>query len=164
MGRCCAVRFFAFGITIAVVFSVVSCGVKAPPQPRERVVPAPVQDVIVTPVAEGLRITFTLPSESLDGSRLKEIGGYRVLREGPKGKDVREEIRFSVSEMRQRVGKSIAFVDVPPEQAGVYRYCVVPFDLYGTGPTKRHAVEFCWEGFLSDEKQGSPGEGALPAR
>ena len=141
-----------------------SCGVKAPPQPRGLVVPAPIVDVAVTPVPEGLRITFTLPSESLDGSPLEEIGGYRILREGPEGKDVRQEIRFSVSEMRQRVGRSMSFLDVPPEQAGIYRYCVVPFDIYGSHPTKRHAVEFCWEGFLSDHREGSPGEGGPPAR
>lgn len=156
--------FLAACIGVLVLLSVASCGVKAPPQPRESVVPAPVEDVAVTPLPEGLRITFTLPSQSLDGSPLKEVGGYRILREGPEGRDVREEIRFSVSEMKQRVGKSISFLDVPPVQAGIYRYCVVPFDMYGSGPSKSHAVEFCWEGFLSDDGEGSPGQSGLPAR
>jgi hypothetical protein len=122
------------------------------------VVPAPVEDVTVRAVPEGLEITFTLPSESLDGSPLEVIGGYRILREGPDGKDVREEVRFSVSEMQQRPGKPMAFLDVTPELAGVYRYCVIPFDIYGSHPSRRQMGEFCWEGFLSEEGNEQEGE------
>jgi len=140
----------AVGLVTFVLFHSTSCGVKAPPQPRERVVPAPVEDVAVTMGPGGLKITFTLPSKSLDGSPLKGIGGYRILREGPDGKGVREDIRFSVSEMRQKVGKAVAFLDKPPERPGTYRYCVVPVDMYGSHPSTRQTVEFCWEGFLSE--------------
>jgi hypothetical protein len=97
---------------------------------------------------EGLRITFTLPSRSLDGSPLEVIGGYRIVREGPDGQDVREDMRFSVSQRRQRVGDSVVFVDEPPAQAGTYRYCVVPFDVYGSYPGKRRVEAHCWEGSL----------------
>ncbi len=126
-----------------------SCGVKAPPQPREVVVPAPVTDLTVTSLPEGLRIAFTLPSKSLDGSALETIGGYRILREGPKGRDVRQDIRFSVSETRQKVGKPVTFLDEPPSQGGTYRYCAVPFDVYGTYAGRRRLEAFCWEGTLS---------------
>jgi len=142
--------FVAVGIAVVVLFPLASCGVKAPPQPREVVLPAPVEALAVTIVPEGLRITFTLPSKSLDGSRLKGIGGYRILREGPEGTDVREDIRFSVSEMRQKVGKTVTFLDKPPARAGTYRYCVVPVDAYGSHASRRRTAGSCWEGFLSD--------------
>jgi hypothetical protein len=142
----------AIGIGVALLSLFASCGVKAPPQPRELVVPAPVKDVAVAIVPDGLEITFTLPSKSLDGSPLEVIGGYRILREGLDRKDVREDVRFSVSEMRQMAGKRVAFMDDPPEQAGTYRYCVIPVDLYGSHPARRQTGEFCWEGFLPDEK------------
>jgi hypothetical protein len=142
---------YAVAIAVAGLLPGVSCGLKAPPQPRELVVPAPVEDADVRTVPEGLQITFTLPSESLDGSRLEVIGGYRILREGPDGKDVRVETRFSVSEMQQKLGKSMTFLDETPEKAGVYRYCVIPFDIYGSHPSRRRAGEFCWEGYLSEE-------------
>ncbi len=145
-GARCAI---AFWIVAAILFLLSACGVKGPPQPRELVVPEPVKDVAVTVLPEGIRITFTLPSKNLDGSSLEMIGGYRILREGPDGKDVREDLRFSVSEMRQRVGKSVAFLDQPPSMTGTYRYCVVAFDAYGTYPGKRRTAEFCWEGTLS---------------
>jgi hypothetical protein len=140
----------ATAISSAACFLLAGCGVKAPPQPRELVVPAPVEDVAVSILPEGLEITFTLPSKSLDGSPLEVIGGYRILREGPDGQDVRGDVRFSVSEMRQKTGKRVNFLDEPPEQAGTYRYCVLPVDAYGSHPSRRRTGEFCWEGFLSD--------------
>jgi hypothetical protein len=118
--------------------------------PRELVVPAPVTDLSVRTLPEGLRITFTLPSKNLDGSPLEGIGGYRIVREGPGGKDVREDVRFSVSETRQWVGENVVFLDKPPSQAGNYRYCVVPFDIYGSYAGSRRAAEFCWEGTLPE--------------
>ena len=141
-------------IAAAASFLLASCGVKAPPQPRELVVPAPVEDVAVAVLPGGPDIAFTLPSNSLDGSPLEAVGGYRILREGPEGRVVREDVRFSVSEMRQRVGKRVLFQDERPEQAGTYRYCVIPVDAYGSHPSRRQVGEFCWEGFLSDK--GSP--------
>jgi len=158
MGRSGRVRRFAAGIAAAALFPVPSCGVKAPPQPRELVVPAPVRDLGVTAVPQGVRITFTLPAESLDGSPLEGIGGYRILREGPAGKDLLEEIRFSVSERRQRPGKSVVYLDAPPEQAGVYRYCVVPFDAYGSRPSGRRIEASCWEGFLPEAREDPKGQ------
>ena len=151
MGRSWVCWVLAVGIGTASLFLFASCGIKAPPQPRELVVPAPVDDVAVVIVPDGLEITFTLPSKSLDGSPLEVIAGYRILREGPDGKDVREDVRFSVSEMRQRTGKRVAFLDDPPQQAGTYRYCVIPVDVYGSHPSRRQTGELCWEGFLSDE-------------
>ena len=150
----------AVGIGIAPLFLFASCGIKAPPQPREYVVPAPVDDVAVAIVPDGLEITFTLPSKSLGGSPLEVIAGYRILREGPDGKDVREDVRFSVSEMKKRTGKRVAFLDEPPQQAGTYRYCVIPLDVYGSHPSRRQTGELCWEGFLSDE--GFPSDKGPP--
>jgi hypothetical protein len=142
---------FTIGIAGAFLFLLAACGVKAPPQPRGLVVPAPVEDVAVAVVSDGLEIRFTLPSKSLDGSPLEGVGGYRITREGPDGKDVREAVRFSVSEMREMTGKRVAFLDDPPEQAGTYRYCVIPVDVYGSHPSRRQIGDLCWEGFLSNE-------------
>ncbi len=136
-------------IGVAVLLFATSCGVKAPPQPRELVVPAPIEDIVVTVVPKGLKVTFTLPSKSLGGSPLKTIGGYRLVREGPDGKQVREAVRFSVSDMRRKVGKGVTFLDDPPASAGTYRYCVIPVDAYGSHGSKSRIEEYCWEGFLS---------------
>lgn len=154
-------------IGVASISLFASCGVKAPPQPRGFVVPAPVKDVAVAIVPDGLEITFTLPAKSLNGSPLEVIGGYRILREGPGGKDVRKDMRFSVSERRRMAGKRVAFLDDPPAEVGTYRYCVIPVDVYGSHPSRRQMEDLCWEGFLSGERvpsdEGGPSdEGATP--
>ena len=151
MGRFRVCWVLVFGMGVASLSLLASCGIKAPPQPRELVVPAPVKDVAVAIAPDGLEITFTLPLKSLNGTPLEAIGGYRILREGPEGKDVRKDVRFSVSEMKQMVGKRVAFLDDPPDQAGTYRYCVIPVDVYGIHPSRRQMGNLCWEGFLSDE-------------
>lgn len=119
---------------------------KAPPQPRDTVVPAPVKDLFVKVDPQGPRITFTLPSTSLDGTPLKKIGGYRIIRDGPNGKDVLEEELFSVSEQISMVGKAQEFLDASPPRAGRYRYCVVPLDPYGSRPRRNLWVGLYWEG------------------
>jgi len=131
---------------LGLIFTGVSCGVKAPPQPREVVVPGPVGDFTVELDPEGPRIVFTLPSVSIDGTPLKKIGGYRVLRKGPEGKQVREEVRFSVTEQTRMAGKQVSFQDAPPAGAGVHSYCVVPLDTYGSHPKQNAWVVIDWQG------------------
>ena len=139
---------------LCVLFCAGSCGMKAPPQPRGSVVPAPVKDVYVKVDPPGPRITFTLPATSIDGTPLKKIGGYRVLRNGPGGKDLREEMLFSVSEQISMVGKVHVFQDVPPAVPGRYLYCVVPLDSYGSSPRGHLWVGLQWEGLQAgDEKE-----------
>jgi len=131
----------------------VACGLKAAPQPRERVVPAPVKELSLKLVPEGVRVVFKLPSQSLDGSPLQGIGGYRLFREGPEGKTVRDDVTFSISERRERVGKSVVFVDEPPPEPGTYTYYVQPRDNYGSHPGRGAAVEFFWPGQSSWEAE-----------
>lgn len=144
--------------TCLLVLWVGACGLKAPPQPRERVVPAPIQDVAVRVDPEGLVLAFTLPDRSLDGSPLREVGGYRVVREGPGRAVERDEVRFSVTEQKRQVGQAVVVPVEPPVVAGVYRYRVVPVDAYGSRPRGGASVEFCWTGSVPDgEGRGAGG-------
>ena len=126
---------------------------KAAPQPRDTVVPAPVEDLFVKVDPQGPRITFTLPSRSLDGTPLKKIGGYRIFRDGPGGKCVREEVLFSVSEQISMVGKAQEFQDAPPAEPGRYLYCVVPLDPYGSSPRGHLWVGLQQQGFQAGDKE-----------
>jgi len=134
-------------IWLPLLLAGLACGLKAAPQPRESVVPSPVNKLVVDIVPQGIRLAFNLPAKSLDGSSLEEIGGYRILRRGPDGEVIREEVCYSVSERRKNVGKSIVFLDRPPEDRGIYHYSILPFDAYGSHPSlSNSAVEFYWEG------------------
>ena len=125
-----------------------ACGLKASPLPRETIVPAPVRQVTAVVVPEGVRLEFALPRHSLDGNRLMAIGGYRVLRQGmgDKKREIRQEIHLSVSEQRLQPGKKVVFLDSVPAEAGTYRYCVEPFDLYDSSPRECPETEFVWPG------------------
>jgi len=123
-----------------------SCGVKAPPQPRDTVVPGPVLDLSVQFQKDGVHLTFTLPAKSLDGSRLERIGGYRILRQGPDGKKVRTEILFSTTQQVEMRGEGVSYVDQLPDQAGDFRFCVVPLDPYGSHPRNFIWVGAYWPG------------------
>ncbi len=134
---------------LSAIFFVGGCGLKAAPQPREAVVPAAIGDLSVSVASGGISLAFTLPSDSLDGSRLRGIGGYRVIRQGPgeKGdKVLREEVRLSVSEQKQQVGKPVLFLDAPPERPGTYSYNVLPLDIYGSHPNPGPPARVNWLG------------------
>jgi len=111
-----------------------ACGVKAPPVPRETVVPSPVLELGVRPDGDGVVLEFTLPATRLDGGRLAGIAGYRVERTGPDGDRWEREVRFSFSQRSAMVGKKVTITEPLPPRPGVYRYTVVPLDAYGSHP------------------------------
>lgn len=123
-----------------------SCGLKADPVPRDSVVPVSVEDLIVRVEGGTVRLEFTLPKRSLDGSALKEIGGYRIVRRSPKGEESRREVRFSVSERRERVGRRILEVEPLPKEPGAYEYWVLPLDAYGSHPKRGRGAILEWGG------------------
>jgi hypothetical protein len=123
-----------------------ACGMKANPVPRETVVPVPVEGVELTVTSEGMKLVWPLPSRSLDGLPLRELAGYKVVREGPDGKNIRQEVWFPVSERKSRVGGKVLFIDAFPEQKGTYFYSVIPFDAYGSSPRQGERIEVTWEG------------------
>ena len=123
-------------LVICFLFIAIACGVKAPPQPYRSVVPQPVTDLSVQQDPEGVNVTFTLPSKSLDGTPLESLGGYNILWEGPGGESECREIRFSVTEQAMMVGKAVDYPDALPPKTGIYYYWVLPVDRYGSHPRK----------------------------
>lgn len=111
-----------------------SCGIKAPPVPRETVVPSAVLDLSARVEGEGVLLEFTLPATRLDGGRLAKIAGYRVLRTGPENRQEQRDVRFSFSQQSGMVGKRVSILDPHPERPGTYRYSVLPLDAYGSHP------------------------------
>ncbi len=109
-------------------------------------VPVPVEDLAVRVEGETVRLEFTLPKRSLDGSPLKEIGGYRIVRRSPKGEESRREVRFSVTEQRERVGRRVLDEEPLPTEPGVYQYWVLPLDAYGSHPERGGGATLEWGG------------------
>jgi len=124
----------------------VACGLKASPVPRETVVPVPIEDIKLTRTSEGIKIEWTLPDRALDGSPLREIAGYRVVRQGPDGLSTRKEVWLPFSERQQKTGEKVFFIDTFPEQKGIYHFWVIPFDTYGSSPDQGKGIAVRWEG------------------
>ena len=151
--------FWLPGFALCLAVLQLSCGLKAAPQPRELVVPEAVQDLSVRFGPEGAHLAFTLPDRSIDGTHLERIGGYRILREGAGRTSVRQEVLFSVTEQVNRRGKAVEFLDSLPGQAGNYRYCAVPLDVYGSRPRSRLWVGAYWEGTAGPDGEDKAAEG-----
>lgn len=109
-------------------------------------VPMPVEDLAVRVEGEIVRLEFTLPKKALDGSALKEIGGYRIVRRSPKGEESQREVRFSVSEQRERVGRRILEEEPLPTEPGAYEYWVLPLDAYGSHTKRGGGATLEWRG------------------
>jgi len=129
-----------------VLLEAASCGLKAAPVPRDSVVPVPIDNLAVRVEAEAVRLEFTLPEKALDGSALKEIGGYRIVRRSPGGEESRREVRFSVSEQREKVGRKVVEREPLPAEPGSYEYWVLPLDAYGSHPERGKGARLDWAG------------------
>jgi len=141
----------------AVLATGLCCGIKAPPVPRETVVPSPVREITVRRAGEGVVVEFTFPATSLDGGKLQRISGYRLVREGPDGAKTETEEFFSFSQQSGLVGKKVSVPGPLPPGPGTYRYFVLPLDAYGS-----HAREEARAAFSRDPGAPSDSEGEKP--
>lgn len=57
-----------------------ACGKKAPPIPPERLVPTAVRVQLVRNVADGVRLTWSAPTRTVNGKKLEGLRGFVVLR------------------------------------------------------------------------------------
>jgi len=147
----------------ALLLSGPACGIKAPPVPRETVVPSPVLDLSVqADVGGGVVLEFTLPATRLDGGPLGKIAGYRVVRRGPDGALTEHEVRFGFSQRSAMVGKRVSLPDGLPPGPGVYRYTVVPLDAYGSHPRGNVWAEFSRDGGPGRPDPLPPESGGAP--
>ena len=77
----------------------VACGRKAPPRPPDLVRPRTIRDLEATPVTDGIHLTWTRPTETMDGGDMPDLDGVVVLRAtltepAPKGKRKVDDLPF----------------------------------------------------------------------
>lgn len=73
------------GITTAVALATCTllpegCGRKAPPRPPQFVRPRRIDDLVATPLTGGIRLTWTRPTETVDGSDMPDLDGIVIRR------------------------------------------------------------------------------------
>ena len=118
-------------ITSLLVIALLGCGKEGPPIVPSRPGPVPIHDLAATCTDSGVALQWTLPSARLDGSRLRELAGYRVLLWTAGRGTEAGEVRFRDENLTMMEGRRIVWRGgwTPIDAAASYR--VVTFTESG---------------------------------
>src|SRR6266852_9774371 len=81
-----AQRFSVFHFLFSIFFLSAGCGAPGEPVPPSPPVPVPITDLSARHLADAVLLSFTLPTNSVSGSRLPEPPAVEILR-GTGGRD-----------------------------------------------------------------------------
>lgn len=140
-------------IAVVLFLALAACGKKLPPVAPESVVPDPVKGIRAVSRDGKLFIRFTRPSKNVDGSKITDLTGFRVMRrviddKGCKGCPekfpVVYDIEISYPKGAVVEGDRISFPDNDVTPGTRYEYKVVPYNKDGyEGPEAQRAT-FTW--------------------
>ncbi len=130
------------------------CGRKAPPRPPELVRPRSVRNLSAQPGREGMRLTWTRPTETVDGDDMPDLDGFVVERAvvpphvETSATLVFETIATIHLDDRERFSKirTVRYEDRTVTAGMTYAYRVVAFtlDRYTSRPSR--VVRVRWPG------------------
>jgi hypothetical protein len=129
-------------LLVLVALAVPSCGRKTPVRPPEAVAPETIENLNGFNVLEGIRLGWARPRESVDGTKLFDLGGFRIERaegSGPFGVIGRVQV-MDRTRIRQR--RRFIYTDMMVNPGVSYRYRVVSYtvDGYTSDPSNVVAV------------------------
>src|SRR5216684_237374 len=78
--------FSIFHFLFSIFFLSAGCGAPGEPVPPSPPVPVPITDLAARQLGDGVLLSFTLPTNSVSGSRLPELPAVEILR-GITGRD-----------------------------------------------------------------------------
>jgi hypothetical protein len=131
-------------VVLAAAIPLAGCGTKGSPRPPEFVRPQTIDDLTARPVAQGIRLTWTRPVTTMDGSSMPDLDGFVITRavEGPAatpGDLVFEPIATLHLDDRGRFRKvrEVTYEDRTAVPGRRYLYRVVAFtlDRYVSAPS-----------------------------
>jgi hypothetical protein len=108
-----------------------TCGRKTPVRPPEAVAPETIENLNGFNVLEGIRLGWARPRESVDGTKLYDLGGFRIERaegSGPFGVIGRVQV-MDRTRIRQR--RRFIYTDMMVNPGASYRYRVVSYTVDG---------------------------------
>ncbi|MBI4746594.1 MAG: fibronectin type III domain-containing protein [Deltaproteobacteria bacterium] len=130
-----------------------SCGKKLPPVAPESVVPEPVKELKVVSRDSKLLIRFVKPSKNVDGSKITDLAGFRIMRRVIDDKGCRGcpekfpvvyDIDISYPKDAIVEGDRIAFPDNDLTPGTRYEYKVVTYNKDGYEGPEAQRVIFTW--------------------
>lgn len=127
---------------------VVSCGKKGPPTPRTLALPGAIVD-LSGEVKDGvLFLSFSMPEKNDDGSEMKDLGGFRILKACGScygGFEPFKEIRLDEQKGYSRAGNRLYLYDDDLAEGFEYSYRVHPYSLRGTRGPGSNTFHIRWE-------------------
>lgn len=121
------IRDLALLLCVCLLFS--ACGRKTPVKPPELAAPEQISDLRANNHKGGIRLAWKRPQVYADGSKMNDLGGFRLQRATPGGPFARlTELRLDDQE-RFRQTKQLRFLDDTAETDVEYRYRVLSFTL-----------------------------------
>jgi hypothetical protein len=135
------------------LISIASCGKKLPPVAPESVVPEPVKEIKAISRDGKLFVRFTTPTKNVDGSKITDLAGFRIMRrviddKGCKGCPEKFPVVYDIdiSYLKDVVveGERISFPDNDLTPGTRYEYKVVPYNKDGYEGPEAPRVTFTW--------------------
>jgi fibronectin type 3 domain-containing protein len=74
------IRFFHISSLILLGFSIISCGIKAPPLPPEEFAPEKITDLEVYTKNNDIVLKWSIPTRRADDTRLLDLAGFEIYR------------------------------------------------------------------------------------
>lgn len=147
------IRFLLFVVFFTTLTSLNACGKKLPPVAPESVVPEPVKEFKAISRDGKLFVRFTRPTKNVDGSKITDLAGFRIMRrviddkgcQGcPEKFPVVYEIDISYPKGAVVEGSRISFPDNDLTPGTRYEYKVVPYNKDGYEGPEAPRVTFTW--------------------
>ncbi len=149
------------------LLAITACGKKLPPVAPESVVPEPVKELKVVSRDSKLLIRFVKPSKNVDGSKITDLAGFRIMRRGEDDKGCKGcpekfpvvydiDISYPAGAIIEK--ERISFPDKDLEPGTRYEYKVVPYNKDGYDGPEAPRVFFVW-GIPPDRPKNLAGKG-----
>ncbi len=135
-----------------------ACGRKTEVKPPEFVAPRMVTEVALTTRPDGVAVSWTRPTEYVDGTTMEDLAGF-VIERSRHNEPFRELTRVAVTDRgRFQKAKRFEYVDTAVMDGAVYHYRVVAFTTDGYYSAPSGAATIQWE-----PPSPSASAGATPA-
>lgn len=145
---------FMLIVHCSLLLLITSCGKKLPPVAPESVIPEPVKELKAISRDGRLLISFIRPSKNIDGSKLTDLAGFKIMRrviedvEGcktcPEKFTVLYDIDISYPTGAIAERDRIAYSDIEIEPGMKYEYRVVAYNRDGYEGPEAQRVTFIW--------------------
>jgi len=130
-------------MVLALSLALPACGRKTPIRPPELAAPERISNLTASNIAEGIQLSWQRPTKYADGTRMTDLGGFRVDRSAP-GVPFATVATVPVTDQeRFRQERRFRWVDPDTQVGSIYQYRVASFttDGYVSEPSDIITVE-----------------------